>query len=53
LASSNAVVVVTLVGAFAYLVTRLPKTSFCSKFGVEPEEVDELLRDAKSCCGRL
>jgi hypothetical protein len=37
--SKNPVVVVTLIGAFAYLITRIAQTSFYNKFGVDPEDV--------------
>lgn len=37
--ASPPVVLVSLLGAIAYVVTRLSQTSFYSKFGVEPEDV--------------
>lgn len=39
IATDNPVVVVSLIGAGAYFVTRLAQTSFYSNFGLEPEDL--------------
>lgn len=37
--TTNPVAIVSLIGAFAYFITRLAQTSFYSHFGIEPEDV--------------